>query len=123
MGLDMYLFAETNENSKAERLAYWRKANAIHAWFVENVQGGVDDCNHYVVTPEQLKNLHDLCHSVIIGTAQAAEKLPTRDGFFFGSTKYDDLYMGDLIDTVCVIRKILENPVTCKKKIFYQSSW
>jgi len=28
---------------------YWRKANAIHRWFVENVQGGQDDCKPYYV--------------------------------------------------------------------------
>ncbi len=25
-----------------EEVLYWRKANAIHQWFVENVQGGED---------------------------------------------------------------------------------
>ena len=25
----------------------WRKANAIHNWFVQNVQKGVDDCGVY----------------------------------------------------------------------------
>ena len=27
-----------------EELGYWRKANQIHRWFVENVQDGVDNC-------------------------------------------------------------------------------
>lgn len=31
MGLDMYLYKE-----KSEEVAYWRKANAIHAWFERN---------------------------------------------------------------------------------------
>lgn len=39
---------------------YWRKANAIHKWFVDNVQGGEDDCGEYYVDPEQLKQLLDL---------------------------------------------------------------
>ena len=31
------------------RVAYWRKANAIHKWFVDHVQDGVDDCGEYYV--------------------------------------------------------------------------
>ena len=27
-------------------VAYWRKANAIHSWFVENCQDGVDECQY-----------------------------------------------------------------------------
>jgi len=34
-----------------ENVGYWRKANHIHAWFVENVQNGVDDCKgNYIQT-------------------------------------------------------------------------
>ena len=38
-------------------VGYWRKANQIHHWFVENVQGGKDDCNQYPVAREQLEAL------------------------------------------------------------------
>jgi hypothetical protein len=27
-----------------ESVAYWRKQNAIHKWFVDKVQSGNDDC-------------------------------------------------------------------------------
>ena len=33
-----------------ERVGYWRKANHIHKWFVDNVQGGNDDCGDYLVS-------------------------------------------------------------------------
>lgn len=36
--------------SISEQVAYWRKANQIHRWFVNIVQGGEDDCNPYEVT-------------------------------------------------------------------------
>lgn len=45
--------------------AYWRKANAIHKWFVDNVQGGDDNCRSYYVEPEQLRELRDLCRDVL----------------------------------------------------------
>lgn len=44
-----------------EEVGYWRKANQIHNWFVENVQDGEDDCGYYEVSAEQLKDLLDIC--------------------------------------------------------------
>ena len=41
-------------------VAYWRKANAIHNWFVENVQNGNDDCGRYPVSEDQIKDLFDV---------------------------------------------------------------
>jgi hypothetical protein len=51
-----------------EEVAYWRKANAIHKWFVDNVQGGKDDCGEYYVERKQLQELTDLCKTVIAGS-------------------------------------------------------
>lgn len=47
-----------------EQVAYWRKANQIHNWFVENVQEGVDDCGAYEVSKEQLEDLLDICNLI-----------------------------------------------------------
>lgn len=47
------------------RAAYWRKANAIHGWFVDKVQGGEDECKPHDVAREQLQELRDLCLSLI----------------------------------------------------------
>lgn len=40
-----------------EEVMYWRKANQIHTWFVENVQGGTDECQESYVDREQLDQL------------------------------------------------------------------
>lgn len=40
-----------------EEAGYWRKANQIHNWFVNNVQDGVDDCGNYYVDREKLEQL------------------------------------------------------------------
>jgi hypothetical protein len=48
-----------------EEVAYWRKANHIHKWFVDNVQSGNDDCGKYYVSQDQLKDLVALCEQVI----------------------------------------------------------
>lgn len=44
-----------------EEIGYWRKANHIHKWFVDNVQKGEDDCREYIVERNQLG---DLLHTV-----------------------------------------------------------
>ena len=49
-----------------EEVGYWRKANQIHNWFVENIQDGVDDCGyHREVTEEDLNELLDICQRVL----------------------------------------------------------
>lgn len=45
-------------------VGYWRKANAIHRWFVDNVQDGVDNCGSYEVSKEQLEELLNICTEV-----------------------------------------------------------
>ena len=44
---------------------YWRKANAIHDWFVRNVQDWVDECEEHYVSNEQLKRLMNICKTIL----------------------------------------------------------
>ena len=46
-------------------VAYWRKANQIHNWFVENVQGGEDECKPHYVSRGQLTDLGETCLRVL----------------------------------------------------------
>lgn len=46
-------------------VAYWRKANAIHKWFVNNVQDGNDDCGYYLVTKEDIQKLKEIVDEVV----------------------------------------------------------
>ena len=49
-----------------EQVGYWRKANHIHNWFVENIQNGEDDCEyHREVTKEYLEMLLSICKTVL----------------------------------------------------------
>lgn len=47
-----------------EEVGYWRKANAIHKWFVDNVQYEIDDCGTYEVSKEKAQELLDICKKV-----------------------------------------------------------
>jgi len=38
-------------------VGYWRKANQIHNWFVQNIQNGNDNCGNYYVSRENLETL------------------------------------------------------------------
>lgn len=100
---------------------YWRKANAIHAWFVKHCQNGVDDCGNYYVEREKLKELRELCQRVIDFKHLANELLPTQSGFFFGGTDYDDYYYSDLKQTIEIIDAALELPESWDFE--YHSSW
>jgi hypothetical protein len=104
------------------QVAYWRKANQIHAWFVKHVQNGKDDCQEYHVTRDQLQLLVDNCKLVLMNKEEAANLLPVQEGFFFGSYEYNEYYFGDLQDTIDQIERILnEYPEDWDFK--YQSSW
>jgi hypothetical protein len=105
------------------RVGYWRKANQIHKWFVDNAQDGVDDCRAAYVSREQLQELVNACKNVLADMSKAKELLPTQSGFFFGGTDYDDVYTGDLKYTVERIEKILKDPFLEKASFYYQSSW
>jgi hypothetical protein len=104
-------------------VAYWRKANAIHSWFVKNVQDGVDDCRKAFVSRDQLEKLVDLCIDIKNNKLNPENSLPTQSGFFFGSTEYDDYYTRDLEYTIDVISSILMNPDYKDASFYYRSSW
>lgn len=101
-----------------EEQAYWLKANQIHRWFVDNVQHGVDDCGIYEVYGEQLLKLVELCKRVLTDHSLADSLLPSRDGFYFGSTKYNEFYFKDLESTVEQLKDV--EPDTWYE---YTSSW
>ena len=102
-------------------LTYWRKANAVHKWFVDNCQNGVDDCERYYVSRKQLKELQDLAYKG--WKERDPVYLPPESGFFFGSTDTDDYYYEQLKYTYDEITNILENHRYNDLQFFYQSSW
>ena len=90
------------------RIGYWRKANAIHAWFVRECAGGVDECQEIYVSKEKAKELLDLCKQVLDDHSLAEPLLPTQDGFFFGTTAYDEWYFKDIEHTVEILEATLK---------------
>lgn len=141
MGLDMYLTAERyfwNDEEKPHldcipegyqtktvtvQVAYWRKANAVHRWFVDNIQDGKDECLAHFAPREKLLELCQLCQKVLDDPDQAAELLPTTNGFFFGTTDYDEWYFADLKETIRQITAALAIFPENQWDFEYRSSW
>ncbi|RLB83158.1 MAG: hypothetical protein DRH15_05655, partial [Deltaproteobacteria bacterium] len=82
-------------------VGYWRKANAIHRWFVENVQDGNDDCERYYVPREKLKELKDLCQEVI-------KKSKLIDGKTVNGYRMDA--KRGTVETITIPAKVIANP-------------
>jgi len=150
MGLDMHLMAEVyissyNDEHKnlfnyikrnapeglrnyepthlSFEIGYWRKANAIHKWFVDNVQDGKDNCQTVDVTFDKLQELKDICQKVLNDKKLAQELLPCSSGFFFGSVEYNKRYFEDVSRTIEIIDLIFKNPSHEYWDIKYRSSW
>ena len=102
-------------------VGYWRKANAIHDWFVRECQGGEDNCAPHYVSREDLQALKELCEQVLADKSKAAELLPTASGFFFGSQDYNEWYFQDLESTIAIIDHALTLPTEWDFE--YRSSW
>ncbi len=125
MGEDCYQSTEMKLRSQFHmklRIAYWRKANQIHKYFVDKCAGGKDECRPTYVEREDLEDLLNRCKTILEDHSKAEELLPTQSGFFFGSTEYDEWYFQDLEDTVPVLEKILKDAPK-EWEFEYQAYW
>lgn len=106
-------------------VAYWRKANAIHKWFVDHIQKGVDDCGKYRVSTTQLQELLAAVESTLANRGHTDEVLQPQAGFFFGSTEIDEGYWQDMEDTKAALARILilNNKNLEMADFSYHSSW
>lgn len=108
------------------QVGYWRKANAIHNWFVEHCAGGVDDCNAVTLRLKDIIELQYACNQVLEDHYKAKELLPPQSGFFFGSTEIDDWYFKELEYTADLLSKVeafLESDEGKHYECVYQASW
>lgn len=125
MGLDMYL-----QDKEGTEYAYWRKANAIHGWFDNNI-GPIYNVTEHEVNREILEALlRDvikvkdlLSNATQIFTQEDSddfyvfenfdpeimELLKPTPGFFFGSYKIDEWYEHQLDMTISQVTAILDS--------------
>lgn len=134
-----------------EEVAYWRKANAIHAWFV-GLAGGEDECQVIDVSKDQLKELLAKCHEILdkakVGPGKVSvgkrlqggefvdieedgltilnpddirDILPPCAGFFFGATDLDDWYLEQFRETIRQVEPLTSDGSDASYE--YQASW
>lgn len=130
---DMSEFLETDNTTGLHvevPVAYWRKANAIHKWFVDERADGEDNCQPIWVNSEHLEELLELCNQVLADQSKADELLPTESGFFFGGTEYDEDYFQDLEYTqrrlgelIPLMKRKNDKGYSENDSAVYQASW
>lgn len=106
-----------------EEVMYWRKANAIHQFFVDNCQDGKDDCRQSYVSQDVLVELLNNINDILNDHSKADDLLPAQEGFFFGSTEYDEWYFDALKATKVMLEKEMASPSWDNCSYYYQSSW
>jgi hypothetical protein len=118
-----------------EDIGYWRKANAIHNFFVQECQDGVDECQLSIVRKTHLKDLLKRCKKAIsvkniylndgiLKDGEGIEEyLPTTSGSFFGGTEFNEWFFNDVEETIELIEKVLKETDFKTQVICYRSSW
>lgn len=128
---------------------YWRKVNAVHGWFVSNIQDGNDDCKEYYVSTNDFIKLVEDCkkdleyfktldydikietnkhtitrsYKIYKNVDESELNLNLIEGFFFGNNEYDSDYVEDLEDTIEKIETLLSKEDYACYDYYYQSSW
>jgi hypothetical protein len=130
-----------------EQVAYWRKFNALHGWFVDNCGNGEDNCQEMYVDHNKLEELlgilkevreklnnankvkkviqdwngKDYDVEVYENEEEISELLSPQEGFFFGSYQIDEYYKNDVEETIEVIESLLSEEGD--GDFYYQASW
>ena len=110
-------------------VGYWRKANQIHNWFVQECAGGEDDCRPISVDSDKLRTLRATIEFLLSikdepnAEEQARKLLAPAEGFFFGTYEIDEWYWNDLERTKNILDKAISLAEDEGLDITYQASW
>lgn len=92
MGLDLYF-------ERRKTVGYFRKVNFLVGFF-ENLGLNVENQDSIYVSKENVLELIERCKLVLENRSLAEVLLPVTEGFFFGSTDYDNHYFNDVKDVL-----------------------
>lgn len=110
---------ETNniELNLVQEVLYWRKFNALHEYIFKQYGGEEDNCTKIYLGVEELRDICDLLREIvrvaklkdgkIVNANEVARLLPTAEGFFWGSTDYDEYYYNEVKSTVEELERLL----------------
>jgi len=132
-----------------EQVSYWRKFNALHGWFVNELNDGFDNCapihvskENFIELLELLKGVQNVInnskkktkilkdwngeeyeHNVYLCEEEVKEVLPPTQGFFFGGYEVDDYYKQEVDRTIMVIEETLKEIEEAEKLGIYSSDY
>lgn len=110
-------FETAIEDVSVDEVAYWRKANHIHAWFNASLaHGEIEDRERVPVALNDIKDLRANCAVVVDafnndsdGWKKVAEEiLPTEAEYFYGSTDYDEYYIQQTRETLDMLDGVIK---------------
>ena len=105
MGLDMYLW-----KVKREEVAYWRKANAIHAWFERKFadDGELENCRDYYVNKEDLIELRNTCQTILDKAIVTIGQVKNGERYNKDTNNWEPTYeVGEVIDNPDLAKELL----------------
>lgn len=107
-------------------VAYWRKVNAVHAWFVRELADGVDERQSIPVPVEAMERLVVQCKEALLlyeagRIKEAGECMPPQGGFFFGDTAVDEVWVEGLKKTIEQLEPLIK--IGGDFDFCYQASW
>ena len=101
------------EGAYEEYNAYFRKVNFLFKYYED--RGKMYEQYYAFTDADDVDDLIDRCERVLKNHGLAYSLLPTQEGFFFGSTDYDNWYFSDVKDCLKQMkkyRKLLKDGVT-----------
>lgn len=129
MGLDIYFTkrkyntAEDADNEDIEQSeeiyeeAYFRKVNFLVSFF-EKYDENLLESNELIVSRDMVDELISTCNKVSDNHSLAEELLPNCEGFFFGSTDYDEWYFKDVQQVIWDMTDVYNNMSNYKSDEF-----
>lgn len=94
-------------------IGYWRKANAVHGWFVEKVQGGVDECQESDVSREHLVKLKADCEAVLGGVETVDGRVGEGKTFYPDGRVEHHSRVGEVVAQTGIAAKIMPTRSGC----------
>lgn len=114
---------DTPHLSVSVTVAYWRKAHTVHAWFVSNVQDGVDDCRSSYASRKFLEFAVEHCRKVLKAEKPGSVISTEKDDYSINTTIGIGRDLEELHMTKDMLEPVLNNPKFKGWNFEYRASW
>jgi hypothetical protein len=106
-GLDIPLVRGGTRETR-DKVGYWRKFNALHAYIVDQFAGGVDECQPIELSADDVQQIIGALEEALADPKGEGNPLQPRSGFFFGSTEIDEYYLAECREALTTFRWVAE---------------